>query len=254
MTRSVSNEIIGNFLVPIISTERPNAVLLGIEWPWEVYLTGAERLKLRHGSDQYALVDVDLRPTDEEISGPLRFQVRTDAWVVGYEADYVNGRLRFRCSSPVEAELTTPRGSARPLSEWLNEVGLLFLLAGDQLIDQQGLLYRQDYEREPYPRERLTPLSWDGVDHHVESQGPEQNPASIQAYAIAQLKSEAEWDVILDDDGSGEMADIVALRLDDDGLLIKLVHCKFSHGDKPGARLSDLSRCAVRQTALPTGA
>ena len=29
-------------------------------------------------------------------------------------------------------------------------------------------------------------------------------------------------------------------RIDEDGLLIRLVHCKFSHGDKPGARIEDL--------------
>jgi len=234
-------DIIGNFLVPIEIAERPRAVLLGLEWPWDVYLVGFDRLKLRHGHSKYALVDVDLRPADEATTGALRFEVRTEAWAVVYEADYIDGRLTFRCdSSAAEIELTTTRGNPQPLSAWLNEVGLTFLLSDDQLIDQHGLLYRQNYQREPFPRERLTVLDWSDIDHHLESQGPEQNPLSIQAHAIAQLRSEAYWDVILDDDGSGEMADIVALRMDESGLTIKLVHCKYSHGESPGSRLVDL--------------
>jgi superfamily II DNA or RNA helicase len=233
-------DIIGNFLIPTEITERPSAVLLGLEWPWDVYLMNLDRLKLSHDGRQYSLVDVDLRPADEATSGPLRFKVRTQAWRVTYEADYVNGRLTFRCSGPTEVEFKTARGVPRPLTEWFNEVGLTFLLSDDQLIDQQGLLYRQDCQREPYPRERLTVLDWTDVDHRVESQGPEQNPSSIQAYSIARLRSEGVWDVILDDDGSGEIADIVALRMEDGGLVIKLVHCKYSHGDSPGRRLEDL--------------
>jgi hypothetical protein len=35
-------------------------------------------------------------------------------------------------------------------------------------------------------------------------------------------------------------ADIVALAIIDDTLLIRLVHCKYSHGITPGARVEDL--------------
>jgi hypothetical protein len=45
---------------------------------------------------------------------------------------------------------------------------------------------------------------------------------------------------VIDDDGSGEAADIVALAVDDDGLLVRLVHCKYSAESQPGARVADL--------------
>ena len=57
---------------------------------------------------------------------------------------------------------------------------------------------------------------------------------------IQQLATEADWEVIVDDDGPGEIADIVMLRRDGRMLNVVLAHCKFSGADNAGARLSDL--------------
>ena len=41
------------------------------------------------------------------------------------------------------------------------------------------------------------------------------------------------------------------MRIDQGGLLIRLVHCKFSHGDKPGARIEDLYEvCGQAQKSI----
>jgi len=46
--------------------------------------------------------------------------------------------------------------------------------------------------------------------------------------------------VIFDDDGKGEIADVVALRITDSVVSATLFHCKYSGADTPGARLGDL--------------
>jgi superfamily II DNA or RNA helicase len=234
------DDIIGNFLVPQEVTSRPIAVLLGVEWPWDIYMQGADRHRLQLGDKTYAMVDVALVPADAADSGPFKFVVTTGAWTVPYEADYVSGRLTFRCGASAELEIVASNGSTAPLSGWLNDFGLTLLLDGDRLIDTNGLLYAHDEERDPYPRDRLWPLDWTGVDLRVESQGPNRLANSIQAHALTTLLNDSEWDVVLDDDGSGEMADLVALKLDETGLRVKLVHCKFSHDSTPGARVIDL--------------
>ncbi len=233
------DDVIGNFLLPREIDARPDAVLLGAEWPWEVYSVGPERYSLNHSGNAFNLVDVALTPADDARSGPLRITLDADGWSVTYQADYVAGRLTFRCEDPSEVQIATTR-AASPLSTWLNTNGLTFLLEGDQLIDQNGLLLRYDQDRPPYPVNRLQVLDWTGVDLHVESQGPTRRADSIQAYALEALQAECDWDIVIDDDGKGEVADLVGLRLDDDGLLIKLVHCKYAHGLAPGARLDDL--------------
>ena len=51
--------------------------------------------------------------------------------------------------------------------------------------------------------------------------------------------------------GSGEIADLVAIRIDPEGLLVRLVHCKCSHGEKTGARVADLYEvCGQAQKSI----
>ncbi|MFI6995794.1 hypothetical protein [Nonomuraea wenchangensis] len=46
--------------------------------------------------------------------------------------------------------------------------------------------------------------------------------------------------MVVDDDGSGEVADIVAVRETERELHILLMHCKYSSEPQPGARVEDL--------------
>jgi hypothetical protein len=54
------------------------------------------------------------------------------------------------------------------------------------------------------------------------------------------LTDEAPWEVVIDDDGTGEIADLFFVRRVDNRLEILLAHCKYSGGDAPGARVGDL--------------
>ncbi|RXR21724.1 hypothetical protein EQW78_17625 [Oerskovia turbata] len=130
--------------------------------------------------------------------------------------------------------------SQQPLSQWLNANGLKFILDDDRMVDGP-MLYRPTWNRPPFDTDQLTALDWSTTNIRVESQKAAKLTHSVQHRAIAEVRSDAHpWDIILDDDGTGEIADIVCLRVEDDTLVIQLVHCKFSHGDQPGARVADL--------------
>src|SRR5207247_10797847 len=66
---------------------------------------------------------------------------------------------------------------------------------------------------------------------------------SIQHRLIRDLRGSERtepYDVIFDDDGSGEAADVVGLRITGGKLAIHLYHCKYSRDGRPGARIDDL--------------
>ena len=46
--------------------------------------------------------------------------------------------------------------------------------------------------------------------------------------------------VLFDDDNSGEIADIIAIRIEKEVVDFEFYHCKYSHGEKAGHRVSDL--------------
>ena len=48
------------------------------------------------------------------------------------------------------------------------------------------------------------------------------------------------WELIIDDDGPNELADVVGMRREGDTLRVQLVHCKHSVDPMPGHRIRDL--------------
>ena len=208
----------------------------------------ADSLRLAHGGKVYEAVYTDLVPDPDPAGTTFRFTVKTDAWQVTYEAEVEKGQLRYRCTGPEDILVVRP-WSEEPLSEWLNANGLLFVLDDDRLI-ADNMIYKPTWNRPPFDTSGLQPLNWSSTNLRVESQTAKRLTHSVQYRAIEEVKTE-KWDVVLDDDGSGEIADVVALRIDDDGLLVRLVHCKYSHEDTPGARVLDLYEvCGQAQKSI----
>lgn len=75
----------------------------------------------------------------------------------------------------------------------------------------------------------------------ADQQGIKKRTDSIQRRIIDRLKSATvPYDVIFDDDGAGEVADVVALRRSGRTLTVDLYHCKYSSAVAPGSRVEDL--------------
>ncbi|MEV8021428.1 DEAD/DEAH box helicase family protein [Streptomyces sp. NPDC086554] len=235
-------QVFDGFIIPEDITERPPYVLLGVEWPWEqVYLGSRDRYTLTYDDRSYPLTDVDFEVDDYSTTGPFLFSLTSPAWRVGYEADYGAKGLVYRPRQQ-DAVVVGSGRTAQPqqLEEWLNAHRPDLFLEGDRLIDEEGRLFAPRYTRRPYDPALLTPLEWEGVDLSKESQRPERRTDSIQYYTSAHLRACGSFDVLLDDDGSGEAADLVGLKVDGRYLDVTLVHCKYSSKSTPGTRLDDL--------------
>jgi hypothetical protein len=88
---------------------------------------------------------------------------------------------------------------------------------------------------------KLDVVDWTGVDIKAESQGPDKKKGTVQRRVIDKLMaSTIPYDIIFDDDGTGEVADVVAIRRSGRTLIVDLFHCKYSSSDAPGARVGDL--------------
>ena len=233
------DKVVGQFILPVRLTGRPEGVLLALDWPWEIYTRQADNLRLSYQGKTHEMAYTDLVPDTVSNEGPFRFAVRTGAWEVKYEASVEKGRLVYSAVSDDEVTVIRPRSEMR-LSDWMNDSGLIITLDDDRIIEDDMVL-RPTWDKEPFDPSSLIALDWTGTKFNIESQTKERRPDSIQFKAIAKLKSDPEqWDIILDDDGTGEIADVVAMRIDKEGLLVRLVHCKYAHGNGPGARVSDL--------------
>jgi hypothetical protein len=116
------------------------------------------------------------------------------------------------------------------------------------------MLLKPNRELSPFDASRIVALDWGKTDLRKESQGFQKDYDSIQSRMIRHVMCQPEWQVIYDDDGSGELADIVAICAGDQLFKVMLVHCKFSAADKPGARVADLYEvCGQAQKSVRWG-
>jgi superfamily II DNA or RNA helicase len=231
-------EVMGNFIRPESLDERPPLVALAAEWSWEVLLNTSEEMKLVYQGEEWPLIDAELRIVDFSESGPILFEVQSPMWQHVYEAEIKEGKTNYRAR---DGELKVlSRGGEEPLSDYLNEHSLSFFMEGDAMLVAPAILLKPPREIPAFDRESLGVLDWEGINIRKESQGPDRDADSIQAKVIAELIASGDWRVVIDDDGSGEIADIVAIRVQDEELVVRLVHCKYSSSDAPGARVADL--------------
>lgn len=230
--------VMNGFIIPTAATTRPTLVPLGIEWPYELVGTASEARQVTYGGVAHALIDLDLSITSFSDTEPIEFNVDSGDWRVAYRMTFGDDGPTV---SPVagDAEITLPSGQVA-LSRFMTDSGLTIFFEKEALLTPDGYVMQPDRTRPRYSPDQLSVVDWTGVDLQHEAQGPTRDPQSIQHRVIELLRAEAPWDVIVDDHGPGEAADVVLLRRDDQALHACLVHCKGAGGAAPGARVGDL--------------
>lgn len=110
----------------------------------------------------------------------------------------------------------------------------------DQTLLEGNILVKIPNVRPSFNKENIIVWDWGNTDIRKESQGPSKETDSIQYCIIDALKKKEKYDIVFDDDGPGEIADVVCVSTNNNEIVIDLYHCKYSHGDTPGSRVIDL--------------
>ena len=230
--------VIQGFILPKLLESRPKLVPLGIDWPAEVNRSIIEPAQLVAGGQKVPLLDVNLELSDHAKAGPLKFKLKTDNGIsLEYELQFgENGQEFIELSSKAVVELPSREIS---ILTFLQSYGVNIYFEGEAFLNNRGELLQPNRERAKYDRKNLEVVDWSGIDINLESQGRERKSNTVQYRSIETLRDEMEWDVIIDDDGAREVADIVFLKRDEDALQVMLVHCKYSSSTKTGARIED---------------
>lgn len=231
------DDVMRGFVRPERIEKRPDLVPLAIEWSWESLLYAGQGTQVALGEASAALVDTDLEITTFGRTGPIGFSVSGPDFSADYELEIDEGEMMFKPMAD-EAEIVTARGRT-PLSSYLDKLPPTVLFEEETMLAPPGFLLRPNREVSSYDAENLTPIDWSQTDLSKEIQGPSRDADSIQAYVIQHVMAQADWDVVIDDHGTGEVADIVAMRRDGEDLVVSLTHCKATDGE-PGARTEDL--------------
>lgn len=236
------DDIMAGFIRPVDIDAWPDLRALGVEITAELAQLLIDAEFVANGKSA-PFHDIELRVADQSTTSVLPIEVISPDWTVAYQLVLEKSGLAIKPTSTADAVMVKRTRSETSLSQLLTRYGVRVLLEADSIVEPPGILLRPNRELEPFDPDRLQAIAWEDVNIRNESWGPVRDPHTVQGFMIARVLQE-EWDIVIDDDGSGEVADIVCLRVIDGALLIRLIHCKYSHGDQPGSRLADLYEVA----------
>lgn len=242
LNSSINDEMVMQHATKYVSVDAiPNKRAISIEWPENIIGEFEKNIYIgTNEKNMKPLICIDILLSENQANGALNFIVRSDAFESHYTYKVIDGNVSIdNVSTPLCINIGR---STLSLSEFLCKDRYFPTVRFVDGTTLQGQ-YMAEYRNEDvlFDREKIQVWDWVGVNIKNESQGNEKDNTSIQYCVIKKLK-EQNFDIIFDDDNAGEIADVIAIKVDDVNKKVKveLFHLKFSQEDRPGARINDL--------------
>jgi len=236
-----SEEVIRGTLVPEMIDRRPDTMPFAIDWPDVMYKKPETTYTFLVDGAETPLYLTDIELTEPATAGDIRFEISSDDTRIPVTLSIFKEGETKDCKFSVGggSEVRVKDGAREhSLKDFFyRETPVIWFVDGSSLEGNSYTKLRKDYD--PYSPEKIQVWDWAGVDIQKESQGSEKQADSIQYRVIQQLKNR-DYVVVFDDDGKGEVADVVGIRVEEDGITVELYHCKWSREPTPGARIADL--------------
>jgi hypothetical protein len=252
------NQILKDTLIPKYVDSIPNKHAVSIDWDESYYEYSDTKKIVKIDGSEINAVDLSLS-IDSDQKGKILFSLITPDKEISFEQIITQkvdsstgktfGEFSFSKISSETVKIHIGTKNYSIIDYFMINPPMIWFADGSSL---QGIKYVELKQLiQPYPNEKLIDWNWSGVDIKKEAQGVQPLITdSIQYETIKRLKT-FDFDIIYDDDGSGEIADIVTIKEKDDLILIQFYHLKFAHGDGIGQRVSDFYEvCGQAQKSI----
>lgn len=234
--------VLSGALVPEVIHTRPAVVPYRIDFPLEIEaeLRGSILLKTSLHDARPFLVDIGLSTFDD--TSPLSFYVGNEDFREEFTFDVNANDYTISHKSGSSINIVLSRSREMSLTEFLRENTPTIWFVDGSSLEGNLLVKLKNSPPATFSSSNIEPWDWSGTDIRKESQGLRKENDSIQYRLISTLKSSNRYSLIFDDDGSGEVADVIAIQEDDTNarLLFEFYHCKFSGAAQAGSRVDDL--------------
>ena len=234
--------VLSGALVPEVIQARPPVVPYRIDLPLEIEaeLRGSILLKTSLYEARPFLVDIGLTTFDE--TSPLSFYVGNEDFREEFifEVNATDYTVSHKSGSSIR--IVVSRSREMSLTEFFRENPPTIWFVDGSSLEGNLLVKLKESTPATFPISNIMPWDWNGTNIRKESQKLSKDRNSIQYRLIAELKSSNQYTIIFDDDGAGEVADVIAIKEDGTNkkLLVEFYHCKFSGGAQAGSRVDDL--------------
>lgn len=213
------------------------------DWPTSIAIENEQRISLYFQGEIFNLLDVELgRP---KYTGELTLEI--PILIAGNDGE--ERRLTaidislledgYKASCP-GMKILYPH--EEPLDSYLDGEPLVLLSVDGSMVQGNYRHYSLNSVDVKLPAGLLEPWDWGTTKIHQESMRAERRENSVQGFTFAKIVND--YSIVFNDDGKGEIADLVAIRENKDTIYVDLFHCKFCPMKKglatPGARVDDV--------------
>lgn len=213
--------------------QRPNVMPILIDWNPEMYenIENKYSLSINGVNSDFAFVELDLINPSVDINQSLKFAIETENESVQFEIEIglsqATNEPYYEVNQLTNQICTIKYGNKNEslVSFFQNTTPTIWFADGSQLF---GNLYvNLKVQPDVISDELIIADNWTGVDIRKESQDiAPYIQDSIQYYFIEKIKDD--FQIIYDDDGKGEIADIIGINDSDTVIDIHLFHLKYA--------------------------
>lgn len=237
---------------PIASAS--HSVPISVDWDDEIYKNAGydQVLQFEGNEDKVYLFDASIQLSQRE------FDPNNLPADIYFQIEHENLRTKYRIvySSVVDGDKTDYRYHVEkiegpsisfcrrsiPFGDILDYFNSekrspVFFFADGSMLYANNLAQLRDEVITPYCEEDLIEYDWRGVDIDEESMDYPHKQNTIQYFIWQQIRDN--YDLVFDDDGSGEIADLIGIRQDVDTIFVNLYHLKFALEKRTSRRIDN---------------
>jgi hypothetical protein len=243
-----------NFLRPKKMEKPYDGYPVSVQWGEQLLTAFEDKVDFVFGTSEVPFYLVDIAVDGKENDGCVRIVFSTEdensVYKLLIDKDHLGRGFEYQLIEGNSIFVKKGNGEAISLPEYmLSDPVVIYYVGGSFSYNAQFIDVSDNIGL--YPVDDIIPYDWatEEVDIKKESMGYERIGNTIQASYFRHIEND--YDVIINDDNSGEAADLVALKVTDSEILLTLVHCKYSSKDTAGGRLEDLYEvCGQAQRSI----
>lgn len=231
------NQVLLDTLIPSLITARPvHKWPVWIDWDAEMYNNTETKYTFNIDDKCYGFFECELLICDASLNDGLFFELVSYDQRIKYEIKLFEktneDQTKYADFSIHNLSTKTVKILHGRNSQTLEEffeyyVPTIWFADGSSLTGNEFVLLKQAIQL--FPKERLIDdWDWTGINLSKESQKVNPKETDSIQYRVIQKLLQEDVDIIYDDDGAGEIADIVTIKIEKDKLRINLYHLKYA--------------------------
>lgn len=253
------NQILKQTLIPTIIREIPKKYPTHIDWDENIYNFYEHKVSFVVNTYEFDLSFCSLNIINPSDNGEIYFEIETPTNNIQFQKEiYVKRDTNTGAEFPdykitkLSADnLNIKIGSKTyDIIEYFNDnVPQIWFADGSSIKGVEYVELKQVIA--PYPTERLIEWNWSGVDLSKEAQGVVPLKTDSIQFKVIQILQQNDYDIIYDDDGSGEIADIVTIKETNDLIKVGFYHIKYAKDGNVNTRIDNFYEvCGQAQKSI----